>query len=168
MSTNRVIIYSENNQDSPELPISFGTFALMMYYASRIDPALAEVLYHSSIGEIWYLVIHEIRRDDDIDYEGQAHFAPDDIPSIINFIDSKIIPALRQEDNHKDLLDTYGGQAKFYEMFWDEDGFLNDIVIETDEDYATYPSDLIYYFTEYKHMLLKALTSNKPFDVWIH
>ncbi len=168
MSENRLIIYREDDPDIPDLPINFGTYALMMYYAGKIDPALAEMLYDSSISQVWYLLIHELPGGELIDNDGLAHFAPDEIPAIINFIGTKVIPALRKENNEIDLLETYGGQAKFYDMFCDQDGFLNDIGIDTDEDYATYPRDLIYYFTGYKKLLERALSLNKPYEVWIN
>lgn len=150
----------DNTNDDLYLEMDFGTYALMMYYASQVNYAKAEKLFNATLSEWKYRVEHNIDKGDFDSDNDTAHFVPQEITASITFINNEVIQELTNETN-EDLIDKYGGQANFETFFCDNNSFLVALGVG-DEVYDESKYALRGNFKALRDILQEAVNRNKP------
>ncbi|HCN47964.1 MAG TPA: hypothetical protein DIT10_02495 [Chryseobacterium sp.] len=100
-------IYFELNDS--EVKLSFGTYALMMYYGAQINPEQNKKLFDATLSEWVYRVVYDLPQEGYTSDNDISHFVVKDIQESICFIDRAIIPALQNEPLDS-VLDRFGGK----------------------------------------------------------
>lgn len=158
------IIYFE--LDELCVRISFGTYALMMYYGAQIDTEQNKKLFDATLSEWVYRVVYDLPRENYTSSDDTSHFVVKDIQESIHFIDQNIIPAL-QNESLDSVLDTFGGKEFFEDKgFYENEEYLRALSIGG-EEYDDSREVLVIYFKELRDIFQAALDINIPFETYI-
>ncbi|WP_294230080.1 hypothetical protein [uncultured Chryseobacterium sp.] len=157
-------IYFELNDLFVE--IDFGTYALMMYYATQIDNQKNKKVFDATLSEWVYRVSYDIPKGIYSSDNDTSHFIPIDIQESISFITNQIIPAL-QNESFDSILQKYGGQTNFENVIYYQSTEYLKILSLGGEFYEDSKGVLKLYFMELRDLFQYAHNINTPFQTWI-
>lgn len=158
------IIYFELNDLC--LSISFGTYALMMYYGAQIDAEQNKKLFDATLSEWVYRVVYDLPQEGYISSNDTSHFIANEIQESIHFIEHTMIPALENEQLDS-VLDKFGGKEFFEDKgFYENEKYLRALSIGG-EEYDDSRTVLAIYFKELRDIFQAALDINIPFETYI-
>ena len=157
-------IYFELNDS--EVKLSFGTYALMMYYGAQINPEQNKKLFDATLSEWVYRVVYDLPQEGYTSDNDISHFVVKDIQESICFIDRAIIPALQNEPLDS-VLDKFGGKEFFEDkVFYESEEYLRALGVGG-EEYDDSKGVLQIYFIELRNILQEALDMNIPLETYI-
>jgi hypothetical protein len=144
---------------------NFGTYALLMYYAKQIDVVNSKLFFDATLTEFEYRIYYNLSIGDISDDDSTAHFDTIDLQNAIAFIENQLIPTLNGES--QDLLVKYGGIDNFYNLFYADTGFLENIEIgtEAEEFYDTDPIQIVMMLNSLVVLFQSALSENTAYEV---
>jgi hypothetical protein len=156
-------IFFESSQKSRT--VDFGTYAFILYYAKQVDNLLGKKLFDCTTSEYFYRANYDFPIGNLTDENEYVHFDLTDFQNVISFINASLIPALNCEST--DPISKYGGRDRFFDLFYLNMDYLENISIERNEFYPNDVQTLIFYLDEIKSFLEGALTENQPFKVHV-
>lgn len=162
MAENRAVIF---NLEDKELIINWGSYALILYYATQLDQLKAKVLYDITITEYWYRIIYNQPLEGWEKDNFAAHFNATKLSESIDFIQNTLIPALSLEN--QDLINKYGGEQSFYNLFNNSNiDFFEFIGITSHESYDDL-SEIIFLLNLLSNTFQESIIKGKPFNRYI-
>jgi hypothetical protein len=156
-------IYFEYNYT--EEHISFGTFALCMYYASQLNTVKTKKLMEATISEWSFRVEYELPKGGLTSDDEEAHFVSSEIQEVITFLENDLIPALNNET--QDLLEQYDGKSNFINLYYNNAEFLKFNGISENEFFDSDGETLAHYMNRLKIILQYYLSENEPFITYV-
>jgi hypothetical protein len=152
------------NLDHYSFFFDFGTYALMIYYAEQIDHSEAINLLDLTTSEHFYRAEYDLLNDKLTDDDDEAHFDRKSIQDVVAFIDSQVIPSLKQEEYN--LIDKYKGRENFYHLFNNAPDLSNRLGINEDDYYMDHRLSVPYHFIRLRDLFQYSLSVNQPFKVY--
>jgi hypothetical protein len=146
-----------------EMRYDFGSYAILMYYAKQLNEANAKKFFYATTTEYYYRVLNDLDTEGYSDDDDTAHYEPQDIIDVINFIDKELIPTLNAEPSN--LLAKYGGAESFVELYDAEENFLDALGLDDNEYYTDEPkviANALEFFK--KEFLQNSLNSGIPME----
>ena len=141
---------------------SFGNYALLYFYAHKIDATKAQELFKVIIPEISYRQRNSLDLNGlqwDVDYD--IYYDAARLQAVLDFINNDIIPGLIAKDED-DILEEYGGESAI------EDYINSNLELGvSNEGYDPEAYMLLNSFEILKTYLTKAISSGQPYKVII-
>jgi hypothetical protein len=98
----------------------FGSVAVLMFYANSINPEMAENMIYSLLSEYDYRMEKELPVEDYTYDNFSGHGSMEEINEIIQFINNRLLPSLKNESKDLDLVfDIFGDAERFMDIYYD-------------------------------------------------
>ena len=162
MEETRAIYFEYDN--NIEL-ISFGSFALCMYYATQLNIEKAKKMLEATMSEWNFRVEYDLSKEDLTSDNENAHFVVSEIQETIIFLENEVIPSLINET--QDLLFKYGGKSNFVNLYYNSVEYLKFNGINQNEYYDSDNKTLAHYMTRLKMILQHSISTNRPCIVYV-
>jgi hypothetical protein len=156
-------IYFENNNE--EEHISFGSFAICMYYAVQLNAAKAKKLFDATISEWKYRAEYELSTGSLTPDHTEAHFTVSEVQEVVSFLENDVVPALNAET--QDILAQYGGKSNFINLYYNNAEFLKFNGISENDFFDSDGETLAHYMNRLKLILQYSLSVNQACDVYV-
>lgn len=156
-------IYFENNNE--EEHISFGSFAICMYYATQLNASKAKKFFDATISEWKYRAEYELPVGSLSSDDTEAHFIVSEVQEVVTFLENDVIPALNAET--QDVLVQYGGKSNFINLYYNDAAFLKFNGISEDEFFDGDGETLADYMNRLKLILQYSLSVNQACNVYV-
>lgn len=149
----------------------FGSIAVLIFYANLIDPLMGEKMMEASISESVYRYEKNLSEGNNTYENDLAHYGVSEMPEMINFIDDRLLIALRKEKNDIDIVtDMCGGVSNFIDLYYEPDylgyfGIGEDDIFEGDTGYVP---NLIDKAIELRNFFQRVIDLNRPYKVFVN
>lgn len=164
----RIKVFKLDYQDRQfAFEMEFGTYVLMMYYASKLEYQKSIKLFNTTVSEWQYRINNELDEGVYNSDNDTVHFVSGDIQESIQFINNQILPVLQNESNN-DILNKYGGEPNFLNIYDENNNFLSSLFLSDNEMFGDNKFNMLGLFEKLRDLLQEALNRNQPYVTWIN
>lgn len=148
----------------------FGSIAVLIFYASLVDPLMGEKMMEASISESVYRYEKNLSEGNIISENDLAHYGVPEMPEMIKFIDDRLLVALRKEKTDIDVVtDMYGGVSNFIDLYYETDylGYFGIVEDDIVEGHTGYIPNLLDRASELRNFFQRVIDLNRPYKVFV-